>query len=331
MKKILATSAVAIMLPITVMANPTLYGKIHMSVAHVDNDASYKSVSVASHASRMGIKGTEVLGSGLTFGYQMELTVGMDGSSDVVKRNRGITFGGEFGTFIIGRWDTPMKKLGRKFDMFGDQMGDSRSLPRSGSLMDNRLNNVIAYVSPNMGGLDVFLAYVTDVVDAAPDNTKNDAFSGTAIYSNGPLALGVGYTTVNAFAKTEKDWRVSGSYKIGSIKLVGSYTDVSNGKGTNNYGVAQIGAAMKFGSNTFKIQYIDKGTDVADDGAQLFSVGLDHKMSKRTKLYLEYAQLNNDSASDWALAAKSGNGISAPAGGAGTNPNGFALGIVHKF
>lgn len=331
MKKI-AIVAASMMLPMSAVAGgPILYGKIHMSVAYVDNDSNYKSVNVASHSSRIGVKGDENIGAGLKVGYQMEWQVGMDGSKDLSQRNRGVTLSGDYGTIFLGRRDTPMKDLGKKFDLFRDQMGDTRLFPRSGSSIDNRHNNVIGYISPNLGGLDVFLAYVADVVDAAPDNDSNNAFSGTAVWSMGGLELGLGYTQVNAFADAEKDYRFGASYKTGNLKFVGAYTDIRNGKGSHNYHTYNLGVAYKMGNNTAKIQYAKKGTDALDDGAQEFSLGLEHKMSKRTKLYLEYTALDNSANSDIAYAAKTGNGLKTDAGGAGSNPSAFALGIIHKF
>ncbi len=52
-------------------------------------------------------------------------------------RNSFIGLSGNFGTTLVGRHDTPLKLVGRKADLFGDQIGDSRNLITTGSLGDN--------------------------------------------------------------------------------------------------------------------------------------------------------------------------------------------------
>jgi predicted porin len=81
----------------------------------------------------------------------------------------------------------------------------------------------------------------------------------------------------------------------------------------------QLSASYTAGNNTFKAAYgqVDgwgmSGTDIpfdADDGEQ-WSLGIDHKMSERTKVYAVYSDYSDDVADrDW---------------------DGFSLGIVHDF
>lgn len=342
MKKLIAAAvAAAVIAPMTaVAAGPTLYGKIHMSLGYYDDDTSggYSSVNLASNSSRIGVKGSEDIGNGLKVGYQMEWSVGMEGSGDLGQRNRGITVSGGFGTLLFGRYDSPMKSLGRKADMFGERSGDIRALTRSASLIDNRHNNVIGYLTPNMSGVQALLVYVTDVTSATGDDTDQDAFSGTVSYTNGPLFLGAGYTIVMAdvLAEDEKDYRFVGTYKVGAFKIAGSYTDINNGGGTdkNDYGVWSLAASYTFGgNNTLKAQISDKseGVSGADDEGTNWVIGLDHKMSKRTMAYVEYGQLHNDDGLARNSYQSTGSGVGMGAPGAGNDPSGFAVGIVHSF
>lgn len=337
MKKLLA--AVAIAAPMTAVASgPTLYGLVHMSVGYYDDDTKggYSSVNVASNSSRIGVKGSEDLGNGLKIGYQMEWSVGMDGGGDLGQRNRGITVSGGFGTFLLGRWDTPMKSMGYKANIFGQRSGDMLALTRAGtSAIDNRQNNVIAYITPNMSGLMAKAAYVTDVTSATGDDTDFDAFSGTIEYKNGPLFLGAGYTQVMAFADDEKDYRLVASYKAGAFKVAGAYTDINNGAGVDDqdYNVWLLSGSYTFGNNTIKAQYVDKseGLSGSDDGASNWAIALDHKMSKRTMAYVEYGQLNNDKGSALNSYQRTGSGVGMGSPAAGKDPSGLAIGIIHKF
>lgn len=345
MKKLIAAAvAAAVIVPATAMAGSTLYGKIHMSVSYIDSDANtgvtnYEEVNVASHSSRIGVKGSEDLGNGMKLGYLMEWSVGMDGGGDLGQRNRYVTLGGGFGTALFGKVDTPMKTLGRKVDLFGERAADTRTLTRATSAMDNRQNNVIAYVTPNLSGLSATLAYVTDVTSATGDNNDTDAFSANAIYSNGPLLIGGAYTqvagetwdTATTKGKNERDYRLAGSYKMGAFKVVGSYTDTGSGGGVskNDYSVWQLGGAFDFGSNTIKAQYSDKseGVKKSKDGAAVWAIGFEHKMSKRTMVYVDYGMVNNDKGSAIAITpGYIGNGNGAPSGGSGSDPYTVGLG-----
>ena len=350
MKKLITVAVAAAILPVSVMASgPVLYGKIHMSVAQIDNDAQagateYKSLNLASNSSRIGVKGSEDLGNGITVGYLMEWSVGMDGGPDLGARNRGITISGGMGTILLGRWDTPMKSLGRAVDLFGDRTGDIRQLTRYGTQIDNRQDNVIAYLTPNMAGFNAAFAYVTDVGavigrDGTGDDTDLDALSATIAYTNGPAYVGIGYTKVMALealgAVEEADFRIAGSYKIGAMKIVAGYTKTNDGGGAadNDFSVWQVGGAYGFGSNTLKLQYADKSDGVSgdDDGASILSVGLDHAMSKRTSVYAEYTRTDNDAGAAVTLASKGGAGYGVINGGADSTPTAFAVGIIHKF
>ena len=133
MKKLIAAAvATAVIAPASVMAGPTLYGKIHMDVSYLNNGgrgaAEYKEVSVNSNSSRVGVKGDQDLGNGLKAVYNIEWGVAMDGSSALSNRHRYVGLGGGFGTVLLGRLSTPLKSVGRKVDLFGDRLGDKRAM-----------------------------------------------------------------------------------------------------------------------------------------------------------------------------------------------------------
>ena len=177
MKKLLTTTvSMAIILPaLSIAAGPTLYGKIHMAVENNDNhssgSASYDEWSLTTRGSRIGVKGSEDIGNGLKVGYLMEWQVDMDGDNaaeDLKARNRGITLSGNWGTALAGQWDTPMKLLGSKLAVFRDQAGDIRNLGTSSVTatsskiftIDQRLPNVISYITPNLNGFKSTITYI---------------------------------------------------------------------------------------------------------------------------------------------------------------------------
>lgn len=334
MKKLIAAVVTAaVIVPVSAYSAATLYGKVHMTTAYQD-DGLDKNLSVNSNSSRVGVKGSEDLGNGLKAVYKMEWEVDLRGGDTIKNRDRYAGVAGGFGTVLAGYLSTPLKAVGRKVDMFGDRMGDLRSLNNHTNI-DGRVSNTLAYVTPKFAGFNATLAYVADVTGSRADNNDTDAYSANAMYANGPVYVGVGYTSIsgNTFTSTEDEdtWRIAGSFKMGSAKILGSYTDTSNASGVSGEDPAiwHLGASYGFGSNTAKIQYSERDDVLsADNGAYNITVALDHKLSKRTMAYVEYSMTDNDAGSSTTAWKKTGNSTS---GISGEDNSGIALGLVHKF
>lgn len=312
MKKLIAAAvAAAVIVPASAMASATMYGKIHMGVAKMSGGET----TMGSHSSRIGVKGKEKLGNGLTFGYKMEWGVSMDGDgSDLNLRNRYVTIGGGFGTVILGKKDTPLKVVGRKLDLFGERFGDTRHYKNG---FDGRPNDLIAYVSPNMGGFTMSAGVILSEADGV-----DNAWSANGIYKNGPIMVAAGYTDASA-SKTDA-FRIGGSYKIGAGKIVLTYSDYEKSGADSD--ATTIGYAHKFGMNTVKAQYTKYDAGSAD--GNLLAIGLEHKMSKRTLMYVDYGRLDN---SETGTTFNKGTGNGYDRVGVDTDPTGFAVGLIHKF
>ncbi len=207
-------------------ADVSVYGKAHVSIDSLDNgDDSF--IYVSSNSSRIGFKASEDLDGGMKLGFLAEQTITMDGAgASVFDRETYVSLGGGFGSFAVGKIDTPMKTLGRKIDFFGDQIGDSRNLiQQSFSLeglgftagdictglsgattptlaqctaaikvknvgYDARPGNMITYTTPDMGGISATVAYMPE------DGTKDASGFDLAVnYTGGPLFVGLAYET----------------------------------------------------------------------------------------------------------------------------------------
>ncbi|MCW8929297.1 MAG: porin [Gammaproteobacteria bacterium] len=354
MKKLIAAAvAAAVIAPASVMASgPVLYGKLQMSLNVLDNNGSgaseYSETSLNSNHSRIGVKGSEDLGNGMKIGYLIEWSVDMDGDessaggSDLGERNRAITLSGDWGTMLVGKWDTPFKTVGRKVELFAERLGDQRNMNTFATL-DQRADNVIAYVTPNMNGFSATVAYVVDVASAnGADDSDQSAVSFNTIYNNGPMLVALGYANYDdgvfgANMENQKTWRLAGSYSFGDFKILGSYTDITDGNGVNNQDseIWTLGASYKMGNNTIKFQYGDRDEydNTNETGANQWAIGLDHTMSKRTTVYVEYADLSNDDASTSRSWNTMGNGATVGQNNSGDNQDtdGFGVGIIHKF
>ena len=161
-------------------------------------------------SNRVGIKGSEDLGNGLKAIYQVEFGVRLsDGNlraadgdqGSIVMRNSFVGVAGGFGTFLVGRHDTPLKISTGKLDMFADTMADY-----NGALGfdDKRTDNTVAYISPSWSGFQ-FAGAVhaggTATVDQVKSNDSDslaEAYSLAAIYSNGPWYAGAAYESLSS-------------------------------------------------------------------------------------------------------------------------------------
>ncbi len=313
MKKKLLALAVAAALPMVsqaATADVTIYGKLHTSIDYVDPDGDDSIYDVTSRASRLGFKGSEDLGDGLKFIWKIESQVNIaDGGTYWKGRNAYVGLAGGWGTFLYGRHDTPMKMSTGKLDIFSDEMADYNA---TAGFVDIRANDAIAYVSPNFSGLTLVGAVVPDA-DYDGDGDFGGAYSVAAMYSNGGLFLAAAYETLDDLlgGMDANHWRIGAGYDMGNFHIGAVYADQGDLTNTDNL---TVNGSYKFGNNKLKAMWASIDPD---NGSKMdaWAIGLDHNFSKRTKIYVQYAD--------------------SEAGLQDTNPSGdqsgFSFGMVHKF
>jgi predicted porin len=337
-------------------ANVDVYGHIHMAFGVFNKQGTdVKSTQVTSNASRIGFKGTEDLGGGLKTIWQIESTVNPDErGGTLANRNSFVGLAGDFGTALIGTHDAPTKMVGRQVELFPDMIGDFRNL-LSGAT-DTRPPNVVAYVTPNFSGFTGVLAYVNDLqgysdpavgtlpASSAPGAKKQSLWNGAVMYNNGPLYVGLSYAAGDALkppTAPEKvpQWRLAGKYNIDDFTIVAMYDHEKN-----FYTGWMLGGAYQMGPIALKLDFVqakNKTGDPAVDGqkSEQWSLGADYALSKRTKVYAMYTDVNkNDGQLDCGLGCGpgssdvvSGNPADVGPGADFGKPKGFALGMIHDF
>jgi predicted porin len=159
-------------------------------------------------------------------------------------------------------------------------------------MWDLRPSNVIAYISPTVGGFHGAIAYVTNLNVPSVNATTGalttngsgatmehsvSALSALGMYESGPVMVGLGYEKHNlsnlngatiattsptgtlavADMQDEKIWRLVGGYNFGDFKAVGLYQKASDVSGENGIGRKTwgLGGAYKMGATTIKAQY----------------------------------------------------------------------------
>ncbi len=264
-KKLLATAIAATMAAPTAGfaqgAGPVLYGQVHVSSEYLDNDRT-DDLNFSSNSSRIGVQGGFDLGQTFEGIYKMEWEVDItDATGDGGNKGRDLNprdrFAGfksaTYGTFRLGRMDTPVKLIGRKVDLFwSTQLGQNRSLTAirdaggAGPGFDLRADNTFAIQTPNFGPVSLSVAYIADhnirnetiasgKRDIQDDNSF-DAWSGALVFNRNVfsatgddnLYLAVGYEKHNVDFNNDVPANVNGLKNEESAFRAGAKLDIGN-------------------------------------------------------------------------------------------------------
>ena len=344
MKKSLIALAVAGVVSAPAFAatsNVDVYGKLHVGLSFYD-DSNMSDTQVSSNASRIGFKGTEDLGGGLAAIWQIESGVNLDEQNGTwASRNSFVGLKGGFGTALIGNHDTPLKLVGRAVDLFPDTIADSRNVLGVGS--DTRGDNVVAYISPTWTGFSFAAAYSTDPVSAASnagDVADRSLYNLSATYANGPVFVGFGYGDGDYHEANGlgAQYRLAAGFTFGNFKLVGEYDSLEDDSTTvgtlaGDYDAWMVGGSFTMGAMVFKANYMQGeydtvGTNYIDP--EQWTVGMDYNLSKRTSVYVLYADGQN-------ITLGAGGGTSDQVAGfpasaiADDDNSAFSVGVMHSF
>src|SRR5690606_27907974 len=118
-------------------------------------------MELVSNASRIGLKGSEKINDKLKaiyqFEYQTEVDDGVNPSGTFSQRNIFIGVEGNFGRLTAGLFDTPLKLVQEKIDLFNDLAGDIGQLLNG----EIRAKNIVQYSTPaSLGKLGLSVAYI---------------------------------------------------------------------------------------------------------------------------------------------------------------------------
>ena len=331
-KKIIALAVAGLMSGAAfAQSNVTIYGAMRVSVDNVNAKAANSDRwTVNDQSSRIGFKGAEDLGGGMKAVWQWEsalnntnttangaatiptaLPATATSSGGIVQRNTFLGLAGGFGTVLVGTHDTPYK-LGGSADLFGDTSADAQGGGGATSLsnvigrngFDNRLTNVVAYISPTWSGFHFAAAGVAGEGTGASNspNGLTDAYSMVAVYENGPMKATLGhevrtadFIATAAGTQEAKGTKLNLAYKMGAIGLGYTYessTDVAAGTVSRVKDKGQLASvSYAMGATTLGLQlgkFSDADAGVTATDLSTWTVGAYHALSKRTQAYVGY-------------------------------------------
>jgi len=328
-KLIVAAIAAAVAAPSIAAADATVYGKVRVATQYSDREGTNAdNWGMEDQISRLGIKGSEDLGNGLSAIYKMEFGVnvgdGFGKSSFWSQRNSYVGLAGGWGTFLVGRHDTPYKMSSGKLDFFADTAADydngcdvaavcNYNPNGAGQLFNSlRVDGAIAYVSPSFSGFTLSGAVVqTDTNTTWEDGDDfMSAYSLAAQYSNGPWFASLAYESLDpdslagVNADNDTKWRLG----LGILGMAGFSASVIYEERDNTAFISdsdrqswQIQGAYDFGNNRIKAMYGDRDDDnYLTDGTPLdadfdvWAIGYQYNFSSRTDVQVLYRDLNGD-------------------------------------
>jgi predicted porin len=319
MKKTALALVIASAMPLSALADVTVYGKANVSLQNAD-EADESKLELVSNASRIGLKGSEAINDDWKAIYQFEYQTEVDdgansGGQTFGQRNIYVGLQGVGGTIIGGNFDTPVKTAQEKIDLFNDLEGDINFI----TLGETRSKNIVQYTTPAAWG--AFAANVALV--AAEDEDLDDGASVSFTYTTPALYAAFAYEQDVTLQNVDIA-RLVGRYTIGQIQLGALYEQASYDEGDNEGDADGWILSAKFSATdalAFKLQYGDNAVEEEESGvvveeldAEALSFGVDYLLSKNTTVFAYYTQEAAEEASTEVL-----------------DDNWFGVGMEYKF
>ncbi len=282
----------------------TMYGRVDLSVGK--NAGSANKVMQNGSGSRLGLRGNEDLGGGMSAFFNIETRFDADTGaaqgfnvtptgSTVANANRFwgarslVGLGGNYGRVSLGReYTTAFLGSQLQIDPWGwDTVAAGTGTVGITGLGIAKVRNDSA-VTYNFSGYGFSVAAQIAEATATINKFQKRPMNFSAGYAAGPFAVNMGYeaTGVEAAAK-ETILSLGGTFDLGAVKLGAGYT-----KGTTAADVARKGylltAVAPMGQGELRAA-IGKRSVGGTDDINLVALGYHYALSKRTTVYVDFA------------------------------------------
>lgn len=344
-KQLVLLSALGLAGAACAQSSVTLFGIVDAAIAHGSGSIADRTQVTRNgqSANRLGFRGVEDLGGGLSAHFWLEAGVNVDDGSGqatstnnqasgsagqgALTFNRRATVGiaGPWGEFRAGRDLVPQYFAFVLGDPFGN-LGVGSAVNYTANIngaTSTRASNSLAYFSPNFAGFRANLMHYRG--ENASNSVTSDDGTGTGIrvaYARGPFSAGLGYGRTEYAAGDVVQRNIDAQWNFGVAKVIG---DVNRDKaGAITAKGASVGVIVPVGVGEVKAGYSFHKTDAAGDPeAKKLAIGYVHHLSKRTAVYATYARVRNSGGSTVSL-----NGATTAAN---ESSSGFDLGLRHSF
>lgn len=314
----------------------TLFGTVDLNVTYAKaGGRSATSMDQGGNLvpSRLGVRGTEDIGGGMSVGFWLESAIlPQTGAVQGAMWHRRSTLSvahARYGELRLGRDYTPTFWNLSQFTPFGTVgvagssniiegwpfgLGETKTLARA--------NDSIGYFLPRgLGGV-----YGQAMMTLGNDAEGTRYRGGRIGYESGPFNIAAAYGVTNTVAGHSKVATIGASYDLKLAKLSANYFQQRLGSARHHN--TMVGMAMPAGKGIIKASYAQSrltGAGVTASDARQLGVGYVHQLSKRTALYTTYSHITNKGGASYVTADTS------PEGAPGTASSGFQVGISHSF
>jgi predicted porin len=351
-------------------ANVTLYGRLNLTMEAVSGRAVDPNLPanaapvnrtvyrVSSNSSRLGVRGSEALGGGLSAIFQLESSISADsGGGTLAGRETFVGLQGSWGTAKIGNFLAPYDDI---HPIFGNVPTLTTSILSTAALwaqgsqtkdnggFDARLGNSIRYDSPRIGGFvgSVQIAQM-DTSNSSLAQQQRHAYvlSTGGFYSNGPFQAGIAYeSNTKVRGVNLNDWAASiaANWNFGIVKIGGVYErlDYDTPTGSLKRDFWGVSATAPIGPGELYAFYGNAGdgkggaangttvgqlTKGGGTGASQWEISYTYALSKRTLAYTGFVQTLNDTNAAYNF------NINPYAVVRDANASGLVVGVVHFF
>lgn len=355
-RNLIALAALGVAGPVLAQSSVTLFGVADATLQHVSNSGGPSVTRLTNSAlssTRIGFRGTEDLGGGMSASFWLEGGINNDngtgsatntnnqasgGATTPLGGGQGFTFNRRSTVSIAGSWGE--LRLGRDyttqfwnmniFDPFGSlgvgtaQMINSQITGPTAL----RASNSIGYFTPgNLGGFYSQLQYYLGENASGAATSKDGTGGGVRVgYEKGPMNVSAATSWTRYAAGNVRQSNIGGSYDFGVAKIMAEYErDSAGAVDATGY---ILGALVPVGPGMIRASYSRYKTDAtaAHPATGKFALGYVHNLSKRTALYATYAQVRNTGG-----AANSVMPGAAGAPRANGSSSGIDLGLRHSF
>ena len=288
MKKLIIAALVASTFGVSAYAQDSLqiYGKVRVFGENVKVESTPADNKLSNDKSRIGIRGSESLGNGLTASFTLETGVNWD-SPDATKlgdRTALVGLSNAFGGLAFGREKHSVSWTVDKYNPFGDSVfGSARSIH---AIQGSRVENAVFLSALPMKGVKLNVQHVMD------ENGGKSATAGGVDFTYGALSA-----TVSKFDdKVKSDSTVYGvRYDFvpqGTSVFAMRSDDKVNGVETKG---TSVGFSQKLSPVlTAQALYGEKENAAGKIAVKATNLGLTYALSKRTGVHARY--IKEDSA-----------------------------------
>ena len=216
MKKLLLATAVAALSVSAANAAPTVYGKAFLAADYVNaefdgpagNMYDEDTVEINSHASRIGLKGSEAMTANTDVIYQLEYGTRVDGDSNGFT-NRDTYLGvvnKQFGEFRVGKNQSSLARIDNVvvgqgyWDNLGTTKNENQVVEALNMADSSRIASSVIWTAPKYDGLPLQVSAMYSSDDA--NGNDNAGFGVAAMFDQG-----TGFTAGLAY---DKDQNIKG-------------------------------------------------------------------------------------------------------------------------